>query len=545
MPLLSSSKSVLLLTDDALCVYKVGGREVRLTETLGWRAQDFEAILAGILQKEVGDGSVLILNDAVEQHYRKEKIAKLTALDRANIIKRRLNIAFPNYPTRAALPLKEKKRKGVKTPPAEENVFLFAATPSTDSFKRLMESIRRSDSGISSYRLLPIESIGLVDKISDRLAKDTKQSERATWCIMLGQHHGGGLRQIVTKGGQIALTRITPVIAPDDTNAAQWASEVVQEIQSTISYLGRFGYSQDDGLDIILVCRPDFGDLVGDMINISCNYNTINLQRAAELAGINVGRNLDPHYADPLHVAWAAKKVQPTLPMASREIEAIANPRKAAFFGMLLLTAAFGYLSYNISNEIQAVNSNTLNLVEVNKLKVAADQIYADEIKRKESLGIDVNLIQNSLAVYKDMNAQSFDALPVIQTVGEELRDLHIDTLTVSSDRPAGGAADAPIDPNAATATFSKSVSLVAGFIFPGTIRPQDGNKQIANLRDRLAAKLPDYTVQVTKQLADLSYTGEFTNETGLTAQKRSAQDVYTAEITIQRNITNAPSSGT
>lgn len=529
------------MTDDYLCLYTVGGRGVTLIESIGWRTPDFENNVAALLRKHVADGSVLILNDAVEQHYRKEKISKLTALDRSNIIKRRLGIAFPNYPTRAALQIKSKKKKGETQD--EGNLFLFAATPSTDAFKRLLEAIRRSDSGISKYCLLPIESVGLVDKIADKLAKENKQLEKATWRILLGQHHGGGLRQIVTKDGQIALTRITPVVLPEDTNAAQWASEVVQEIQSTISYLGRFGYQGNDGLDIILVSRPDFGDLVGDLINVQCNFSAVNMQRASDLSGMNTGRNLDPHYADPLHVAWIAKKVQPALVMKSSEVEKIANPRKAAFAALLLLTAALAYFCYYNATEIQALNANTLNLKEVNILKVQAEQIYQDEVKRKESLGINVTLIQSSLDVYKKLDAQSFDALPVIKDIGEELKELQADTFNVTTERPNDAA---PTDPNVPNPTFTKAVTMTLKFTFPGTIKPQDGNEQIEKLRSRLALKLPDFTVQVSKQLADLSYTGQFSNETGYTAEERSPDETYTGEITIQRTLTNAPpSSGT
>ncbi len=523
-------------------MYKAGPRGVTLVNSFGWRSADFENNVAAALNEEVGDGSVYILNDAVEQHYRKEKINKLTALDRKNIIDRRLNIAFPSYPTRAALPLKEKKGKGL--PLSKEHLFLFAAVPSTDSFRKLLEAIRRADCTVADYCLLPIESVDLVEKIAAKVAKENRQLERSGWSILLGQHQGGGLRQIVIKGGQIALTRITPVVMPEAQNAAQWASDVVQELQSTISYLSRFGYAQNDGLDIILISKPDFGALVEDMINIPCQFSSLTLQRAAEFAGVTVGRKQDQHYADPLHIAWRAKKPRNVMAMQSKEIDAVANPRKVAFFAMLLLTAGIGYFAFTVASEALTLYGDKQNLVEVNKMKVLADQMYDDEIKRKESLGIDVKLIQGSLAIYKDIDKITFDPLPVLEIAGQELKDLRMDGVTLKADMPEPPKPD-PNNPSAEPVPLTRQAAVTLKFSFPGTIKPEDGNEKIEQLRKRIAKKLPGYKVDVSKQLADLTYTGQLTNETGFTAVKRRAEEVYTGEILIQKDISDVSGSGT
>lgn len=534
---LSSSKCVLLLTDDALCVYKVSSRNVALVDSFGWRIPDFEMHVSSCLNREVGSGSVYILNDTVEQHYRKEKIARLTAVDRQNIINRRLNIAFPSYPTRAAIELKEKKKT-----PDPEKLFLFAAVPSTDSLRKLFEAIKQSNCTVSSYCLLPVESVDLVDKIATKIAKDNG-TPRAGWSILVGQHNSGGFRQVVTRNGQIALTRITPVIIPEMENGAQWATDVIQEIQSTISYLARFGYSPEDGLDIMLVSRPDLGSLVESMINVPCNFTSMTVQRAAEIASLNIGKDQDPHFAEALHLAWYVKKPRAVMSMKSREMDTVANPRKAAFFVMLLMTAGLGYLSYNLSNEYKALYAAEANLVEVEKMKVLANQMYDEELKRKESLGIDIKLIQGALSISQEYDRLSFDPLPVLEAVGKNLRELRVDTIVMEQADIA--AAPGQVDASGNPTAGGKQVSLKLNFTFPGTIRPQDGNEQISALSKRLASALPGYKVGVSKQLADLTYTGQITNETGFDATKRKAEEVYTGEILIQKDIVNAPGAGT
>ena len=487
--------------------------------------------MAAALNLEVGDGSVYILNDTVEQHYRKEKINKLNPFDRGSIIGRRLNIAFPSYPTRAALELKEKTRAGARA--AKEHLFLFAAVPSSEGLRKLLEAIRRSDCIISSYSLLPVESVDLVDKIAARVAKENRQEARSGWSILIGQHQGGGLRQIVTKGGQIALTRITPVIQPLGENAAQWANEVVQEIQATISYLGRFGYSQNDGLDIMLICKPDLGTLVEDMINIPCHFSSLTLQRAAELAGVSVGRKQEQYYAEALHLAWYAKKTRVTLSMKSKEMDAVAIPRKSAFYGMLLLTVGLAYLAYNLSVEAVALNGAKATLEKVNEMNIQAEQMYQAELKRKESLGIDVKLIQGSLGIASDYIAMDFDPIPVLEVIGENLKDLRMNGITMEAKLPTAPSAN----PDKPDEKPIRDVSMTLLFEFPGTIKPEDGNKMLDDLRRRIAPKLPGYTVNVSKELLDLTYKGAFSDETGLTAEKRNASEVYTGEVKIEKRI--------
>lgn len=97
--LISSQKSVLYLTDDALYLYKVSGRSVGLKEMFDWSQEDLAVVLSKSLKK-LG-AAVIILNDTVDQHYRKENVPKVGVFDASAVVKRRLSMAFPEYPIRA------------------------------------------------------------------------------------------------------------------------------------------------------------------------------------------------------------------------------------------------------------------------------------------------------------------------------------------------------------------------------------------------------------------------------------------------------------
>ncbi len=545
----SLSRTVLIISDEALCIYKVRSKDVQLVESVGWRIPEFAHTVAAILNRVAGDSGVIILNDAVEQHYRREKLPQISALDKSNIIKRRLNVAFPNYPTKGALEIKDKSRSAfkltlTKPAPSAENqtVYLFAAVPASDNYRKTQQALLKSKASASAFVLLPVESADLVDELATRLIKENKQPQRAAWTILIGQHHGGGLRQIVVRDGYLALTRISPMALPEDVDPGQWAGDVAQDFQSTITYLSRFGYSPEDGLDVIMVGNPELSNLVGDLITTPCNFTALSLARAGELLRLNIGRNVDPHYADPLHVAWVAKKRTMSLKMTSPEFNEISNPRKAAFAGMLLLTAGFGYMGVTLADQVVALRGLQEDTKKLNVFAADVEKMYQDELKRKEEMGIDVNLIRASISIYGDIQKRSYDPIPVLEMISRELRVLRLDNLEI---QVAGEAMVAPAADGTVPTLAGREAILSLKFSFPGTIRPEEGNEQIIDLASRLRTALPEYQISIPKNLMDLTFRGEFKDETGLTAVQRAPENRFTAEIRIQRTFANEGNPGT
>ena len=542
VPFLSPSRCVLLITDDALCVFDVTSRSVTLLEEVGWRRPDFENTISDLISMRAGGKSVLILNDGVEQQYRKEKIPRITMFDRASLVQRRLGVAFPNYPIKAALELKDKTKKGfsLSAPPKDPSdgqLYLFAAVPASDAFARTLEGINRSGAGIAGYSLLPVESSELVKNLADALSRQKRLKNEAVWSILIGQHHGGGLRQIVTKNGELALTRITPVKTPDEADTEAWCTEVSQEFQATLSYLSRFGYNPDDGLNVMVIANPDLGNQLESFINTSCNYFTTTTPQAGHILGIPLGRTNDNHYADPLHVAWVGRKPTAVLPLKSRELEKIGTPRKVATALLLILSLGLGYVGYAASNELMAIYGATKNYEVALEQRAEIEKIYRDELKRKEEMGIDVKLIQGALALDDEILRQKVDPLPLLDAVASELKNLRLDGFKYEN---VGFALRPDLSVPPATKAIPRIFEMVLKFSFPGTVLPQDGNAEIKALTERLNDALPGYEVSVRKDLVDLTWRGQMTEETGVNAKVRMASERYQAEVSIKQKSPNA-----
>ncbi len=533
MSLLSPSRCVLLLSDEGVGIYDVTSSRTQLLESVPWNTQDFEDAVAEIVRKKCRGKPILLFNDMVEQHYRKERVPRVSPFDKANVLKRRLSAAFPSYPIRASIKLKEKApaRDGQA---GNGDIYLMAAVPLSESVRKTLGAVQKTYSSVSGFCLLPVESASMIHMLSKKLAK---VSERApTWTVFVGQHQSGGLRQIVTKNGELALTRMTPIVDTDIDNDL-WANEVAGEIRGTMGYLSRFGFDANDGLDVIVIANNSVADKVASRIDFDCNLSVLTSQEAANLLGLKLGRQDDQRYADPLHIAWAGRKSSFALPLQSTQLEKISSPSKYATAASLILLAACGYFGYEAFTKASEWAKNNADLTRAQDALAVVKAEHADEIAKKSAAGVDFLLIENSTKVYTRLEKQSMKPLPVFDLIGRSLGpDIHIQSLEVRpvvEDSILTPAPDVPVDPNAELP--QKQYDVVIKIVFPAELAPEVGVQKIGELERRLKQNLPRHQVSIIKQVADLSYTGNFVGE-ATSQQNASSQEKedYEAQILIK-----------
>lgn len=535
MSIFSPSRCVLLLSDEGLNIYDAASSRTSLIDTVPWNTQDFEESVAEIITKKCRGKSVLIFNDMVEQHYRKERIPKVSPLDKANVIKRRVSAAFPSYPIRSAIKLKERA-------PAREGqglsgeIYLFAAVPLSESIRKTLNAVQRSYASIAGFCLLPVESSAMVHALSKKLAKASERP--ATWAVFVGQHQSGGLRQIVTKNGELALTRMTPIV-DSDIDHELWASEVAGEIKGTMSYLSRFGFDSSDGLDVIVIANNSVADKVATKIDFDCNLSVLTAIEAANLLNLKIGRQDDQRYADPLHVAWSGRKSTLTLPLRAPQIDKISGPAKMATAASLVLLAACGYYGYQAFTDAAQWAENSKNLSLAEQSLAIVKQEHEQEVAKKSAAGVDFLLIENSTKVYHKLDTLSMKPLSVLDIIGRSLGpDIHIKSMDIkpaaegSILAPAAASAEAQ-DPNAPPKP--KEYEVVIRIVFPAELAPEKGVQKIDDLEKRLQANLPNHAISIIKQVADLSYTGNFVGEATSDANKSAGEKKdYEAQIMIK-----------
>ena len=526
---------MLILGDEGLQIYNVERLTTQFVEFLPWDTVDFEISVKEILVKRCKRKPVVILNDMVEQHYRKERIPKVSIMDRGSILKRRLGVAFPNYRIKAALKLSDKNNKqesGVKA-----DSYLFAAVPNSDSIGKTLAAVRMSHCPIIGFYLLPVEASMMVTQLSSKLMKSEGRRQKSVWTIFVGQHHSGGLRQIVTRNGELALTRMTPII-DTDVEPDLWAKEVASELTATMSYLARFGYKEQDGLDIIIVANDSSQASLENQINVECNLRIMTSQSVAGLVDTNLGQQDDLRYADPLYASYLGKKSRFLLPMQSAAIEQLTQPRKIATYlmlGLILGCAYFGFIAFTKWSEYSKLNDDLM--VARQKASSLKEEKRREVAKQKE-LGYDFLYVNNSIKIYNELEAQKMKPLLLIVAVSRALgTDLSLDNMEIRLEQVA---VDKPKDPYAyddGEGQFKNYMDTILTTSFPSSIDPEVGVSLVNGFKERLVQALPDYEITVAKQVADLSYTGNFVGEAGDSTTEEDVQDDYIAEIKIRGEI--------
>ncbi len=523
LSILAPSRTILMISDEALLIYSVDSKGVKFIEAVPWSADDFEDSVSIMISKDCGGKPVLILNDMVEQHYRKEKVPRVSALDKQNIVKRKLKVAFPNYPVRAALPLKEKVKKTENS--LGGDVYIFAAVPASDSFTKTMNATRLSLAPVAGFCLLPVESSDMIKKLSDKLSP--KGEDKAQWTIFMGQHQNGGLRQIVIRNGELALTRMTPIAETDD-DPVLWAKDVHQEFQATMSYLSRFGFDPSDGLNVILISEPGTGDIVSELIEAPCNFFSLTSDDAADYLKLNLGPGNTAYHATALHLAWIGRKSRFILPMKAKQIDRVSQPRQMAALASFFLVFLAVFLGYQLLNSMQSISEIKTDVEDISHRKGQLDLQYSKEVKRKTDLGYNIQLIQSSLAVYDALEKKQINILPLFYNIGVALgRDMRIDRFDLK--RGKLGLAKKVLSGNSKGPLFVASMQMT----FPSTTNAEKGNAEIKSLSMRLQNSLSEHVVSITKLLEDYEYSEEIVVETG-DAKKKSISQDYVAEISIE-----------
>lgn len=383
---------VLVLGDEGVALFLTNGKKIERECSLPWLVPNFEDELISVLKAKNSSTPVFILYDALEQQYRKEDIVKTNILDQQKLVKRKLSSLFPNVLAYAHIHLKPGK-KDKKAPKSKHNSYLIAAIPQTEHMKRIQYVLTESRVDISGMALLPVESSSFANTFMKKITgkkKADKDTPSARWTLMISHHETGGLRQIFTKDGTLALTRLTP-LSDNSSENANWAEEVYREYTGTMSYISRFGFNPNDGLDIIVICNEQNKQLLKTHDFKDANLHLLTIDEAYNLFGFSFSskrKNPTDQYADLLHAGWLARQRRLKMPFKIDWIQSIAIPRKVAksaaalmFIGIL----ALGGLNFNTWQKYLGLK---------------------DDIAGKESQ-------KTALEKEYDLEAKIFDVLPV------------------------------------------------------------------------------------------------------------------------------------
>lgn len=504
--MLGAQHTILVLSDEAALVYSTIAGRYRFVTDIDWQDPDFVPNLAEVLRDKCRGRPVKILYDMVEQYYRREVVPKVAVFDQRLVLERRLVAAFPNYVMRQALPLKaepiskrvtnEKEKAALEGKP-----YLFSAIPDHDSLTLVIEAVRESMVYVSGLYLLPVESVPMVQKLSTALNEDRADPDR--WIVLMTQHRGGGLRQVVVRNGELCLTRLTNVI---DTNVEHgaWATQVGQEFTATMGYVSRFGYTAESTLEVIVIGHPDAVELLHPLIKAN-QFHGLSLEEAIRLLHLPVYTHDPSMTADALHVGWAGKQMRYILPVFNRELAFISRARRGAKVAALALVFAalggIGYLGnesvnlYKKAEDIEFQNSN-LKKAEKEFSELNAEMARSD---------INVKLVQGAIAVHKSLETNKLDLIDFMDRLKPTLSpEFTLDNIEFSIESGQQQSADPLSVEIIETQRWVSKLNV--SFPDSSVMKPEEANRKVNDFRLRLVRVFSDYAVTIEQPVKDLTY---------------------------------------
>ncbi|HVI51405.1 MAG TPA: hypothetical protein VM661_09370 [Candidatus Sulfotelmatobacter sp.] len=272
--------------------------------------------------------SLLVLADVLEQMYREDNLPKVGPLDRAKLVRRRLDMAYPGDPLKAALPLEA----GVGGNGLRILMAVLAESPALAGWSAFLEGL---DNPVTGYCLQPLEAVGLLD----RLMPDGDAPARH-WRALVGLQATGGLRQIVTLDGRLVITRLTQAPLQPSGDAAGLAQIIERELKSSISYLKRLGYSDAERLDLMVLGDEALCAEIGNSELAVTNLFVMTPAQAAQHLGLRGAARSRDGFSDLLLAEWAARKKTPALALPTPRLLERGRLRRLIGVGQVAALAA-------------------------------------------------------------------------------------------------------------------------------------------------------------------------------------------------------------
>lgn len=523
----------MLVGGEGVTLYGPSSRFGMERETaISWEAPNFEDQLADILADKSVGRAVTVLFDGNDQTYRKEdNIPKLSPIDRPRYVKRKLELAFPAYPIRASLEIKPPKKKFGRSPATKAAPsYLFVALPETEQVDRVSTAMLDAGVPIGGFGLLPVESSALVSELAEKVFAGKGRKSR--WALLVGQHETGGLRQVVVKDGNLALTRLTPT-SDAGPSGPGWVEDAVREFKATTNYISRFGYSPEDGLDVMIIC----GDIEKQFFKPAemgvSHFQCLNLNEAMRHIGVKASGNEKNNYADALHAAWISKNGRLKLPVRVPSLHRVMAPRLAASVGsVVLVLGALGltglnaesYFGYSKTQDDIALKQNQRALNE---------REYEKESAVFNDLPIQPAVVRSAMAVKETLEKNTVDLAPLLARLKTAMGgDIYLEEL--SFEHKAGpalsdsGGAQPFFGGRGANQNDRGTITMSLKFSLSDKIPLEQKVKRAEQLLADLNTQFPNYSASIVSQFGGFSREGSRTGGIGDVGEQRQsgAKDV-------------------
>ncbi|MEA1938591.1 MAG: hypothetical protein U9N14_05835, partial [Pseudomonadota bacterium] len=452
---------------------------------------------------------IFIMVDVLEQYYRKSTIPRVGFFDRSRVIRRKLDMAFPVQRMKAAIPLKEEGEHG-----ASRN-YLMAAIPDFEELRLVADAIAAAKAPIAGIVPLPLESVDMIERLAE--ATISRDRLRKQWTMLVSDNGGNGIRQIVVKDGNLALTRLTPPPTVGQP-PRDMAVELVHEFDATLSYLKRMGFVASDGLDVIVVANKQVGDALFEVAPPTYNIVPLQPSIAARLLGLDMPQGTAGGVLHLLYAAWLGRKWHPVMPLMHTGIKSQHVQIVGARWVIVILSLMAVFMIWKLLDSSYFLLSQYNRKAEMIVTRDKLDRLIRRERLELTDFDVTGEQIEATLNIHDRLDKERIDPLLLLDDVGEALgSDLRVKSLIwriIDQDEEVDSARSRR-QINDDEAMTALRVSLTMELEFPTAVDIEEAVRTTNDLASRLSDALPDYKIRIEQQVANILSSETFSGGSG------------------------------
>lgn len=471
------------------------------------------------------NAQIVVIADVLEQMFREDTVPKVGIFDRGKIVKRRLDLTFPNDLLKAALPLARQR--------GAPQAVLFTALPMSERLDAWVKFLDQFPNQLRGFYMLPLEAVGLAEK----LAPSVEGESRRVWRALITQEAASGFRQVFESGGKLVVTRLTQ--RPSQPMSPEAEGMLVErELRSSISYVKRLGFSDADRLDVVILADPAVCRAVDERDLPATTVTAYTPYQAGVLLGLGETGREDSAFADVLLGLWVAQKRKKTVALPTPKIfqqlriESITRWSAAVTAGLTLIAG------YYLLSLLAAYTAGNTDIAALEKQKEAADAELAAELDRVKSYPIPLDLLTQVAENEERLTSGEVDIDDLMHKLGGALGPdilvtqigFEIPKTTAPPPTNKAGAKRA----SAAPYDLHVTVSLRGG---TSDADISSAVEQAKGLQSRLIASFPGHEIQAVKMPnnAIVDQTLEGSGAAAVAQRAAGARKLLTAEFLIRK----------
>ncbi|MDG1287667.1 MAG: hypothetical protein P8P30_08930 [Rickettsiales bacterium] len=489
---------IFFIGDEGAVISYVVGK--RVEKKLFVTSSDGDSL--GNLQKLLNSdpqAPISLLLDSIDQSYQTQSFPPVAKLSVQKLVDKRLERDFSPGDITSSLPLGKEK-----TGRNDWKFLLISVVPSPQ-LMQWVDFVLDINNPFKGIFLVPVEAENFIRQLSSK--KKSEQSD-AMWHMLVLHNKVSGFRQIITRNGRLTFTRLTQASSTESVPLVI-AGNIEQEIVSTIEYLKRLSFRDDEGLDVTVIAAEEVVHAIDEKkIGPHNEALFITPTEAAEAASLPAENYTDNHFVDIIFSAAfhnSKKKVLPLHTKISKVLgrlqSGIMAVKYATFLFVVLIILGIAFYAYSwfdsFSSEGPLNESIQRTQQQVNVLK-KGDELLPDDIEK----------IEDAVSIYETFAEQKYVPLDFVeQLIDANKRGVLIRKIDWNSDT------DFKKRAKKQAAFVSINVDIEFTKRFP-TAEARLG--KINEYLDNLRVRFPEYIITHTKIPGTLNEGGgmivDFTN---------------------------------